>query len=350
MCGNNCEKLKRMNKVIIIAEAGVNHNGDINLAKKLIDAAADIGVDYVKFQTWITEELVDKSAEKAEYQIQNDGVETNQFDMLKKLELSFEEFVELKNYAEKIGVGFLSTPDEEKSLDFLADELNLPIIKVGSGEINNVHFLKKIGRKKRKVILSTGMSDLGEVERAFNILKSNGATEVIILHCTSNYPAPLESVNLKAMLTLKEAFKTEVGYSDHTIGNEVSLAAVALGAVVIEKHFTLDKTMDGPDHKASSDVEEFKALVRQIRNIETALSGSGRKEIQQTEISTKSVVRKGIYARDKISKGNVLSYDDLIYKRPIANGIDASLVDSVIGKKVKSDIEKDYLITLNLIE
>jgi len=255
----------------------------------------------------------------------------------------------LKKYAHSVNVGFLSTPDEEKSLDFLADDLQLPIIKVGSGEINNIQFLKKIGNKKRKVILSTGMSNLSEVEKAYDTLIQNGAQEVILLHCTSNYPASFESVNLKAMQTLQSAFKTQVGYSDHTIGNEISLAAVAMGAVVIEKHFTLDKNMIGPDHKASSDITEFKQLVSQIRNIELALSGNGRKIIQQTELNTKSVVRKGIYSKRNISKGDVLSYDDFTYKRPIGIGIDASLVDTIVGKVAKSNIEQGHLITFDLI-
>ncbi|MCE9538064.1 MAG: N-acetylneuraminate synthase [Bacteroidetes bacterium] len=338
-----------MNKVIIIAEAGVNHNGDINLAKKLIDIASGAGVDYVKFQTWITEELIDKSAPKAEYQKLNDGEATSQYEMLKALELSFGQFRELKSYCDKKNVGFLSTPDEEKSLDFLVDDLGVELIKVGSGEVTNIPYLRKIGNKKKDVILSTGMSNLGDVELAYNTLLDAGAKNVALLHCTSNYPAPYNSVNLKAMLTLREAFKTDVGYSDHTEGIAVSLAAVALGATIIEKHFTIDKTLPGPDHKASMDPNELKALVVEIRNIEMALSGNGKKEIQISEKEIKSVVTKGIYLLYDIKEGEIITENMLVCRRP-AKFIASNQFDLIVGKKVSRNINKGNSLKLSDID
>lgn len=328
-----------MERVLIIAEAGVNHNGSLEMAKKLVDAAADSGVDYVKFQTWITEELMDKGAPKAEYQKQNDGTETSQFEMAKKLELSFSEFRQLKEHCEKVGVNFLSTPDEAKSLDFLADELKVPLIKVGSGELTNIPFLRKIGSKKKDVILSTGMATIGEVEKAYYTLIQSGAKSVALLHCTSNYPAAYDSVNLKAMLTLKAAFNTTVGYSDHTMGNEVSIAAVALGAQIIEKHFTLDTSLPGPDHKASITPVELKQLVLQIRNVEKAIAGNGTKTPHASEIETKKVVSKGIYLNCDVKAGTVLSDDKLVMKRP-AGELNAAMYEMVVGKKLTTDLAK----------
>ncbi len=335
-----------MSKVIIIAEAGVNHNGDINLAKKLIDVASDANVDYVKFQTWITEDIVDKSAAKADYQKNNDGSDTTQFEMLKGLELSFKDFKELKIYSESKGVQFLSTPDDYKSLDFLADELELPILKIGSGEVTNIPFLRRFGQKKKPIILSTGMSSIGEVEKAYYTLIESGAPSVIILHCTSNYPASLESVNLKAMGTLAKVFNTAVGYSDHTEGIEVSLAAVALGATVIEKHYTLDKNLPGPDHKASLEPEELKKMVLQIRNIEKAISGDGLKKIHNSEIETKKIVQKGIYLNKTISSGEVITDEHLIMKRPVS-ALSAQDYDFVIGKTANKGIEEGEVLKLN---
>lgn len=323
--------------MIVIAEAGVNHNGDISLAKKLIDAAVNAGADYVKFQTWITDEIVSVDAPKAEYQIKNDG-DSSQYEMLKKLELSFENFRELKIYAESKQIKFLSTPDDFQSLDFLADELDLDILKVGSGEITNIPFLRRIGSKRKDVILSTGMSCLGEVELAYNTLLDSGAKSVAILHCTSNYPASYASVNLKAMLTLEQAFKTVVGYSDHTVGNEISIAAVALGAQIIEKHFTIDKVLPGPDHKASIDPAELAELVKQIRNTEKALAGSGKKEIDPSEVETKKVVTKGIYVNRKMGIGDVITADVISLKRP-ATFIPANMYDLVLNKKVSADLQ-----------
>jgi N,N'-diacetyllegionaminate synthase len=335
-----------MHKVIIIAEAGVNHNGDVNLAKQLIDAAADAGVDYIKFQTWITEELMDKDAPKAEYQKQNDGSETSQYEMAKKLELSFDDFRELKKYSDKIGVKFLSTPDEAKSLDFLSNELKLPILKVGSGEVSNIPFLRQIGSKKREVILSTGMATIGEVEKAYYTLLQSGAVSVSLLHCTSNYPASYDSVNLKAMLTLQVAFNTTVGYSDHTMGNEVSLAAVALGAKIIEKHFTLDVNLPGPDHKASITPNELKQLVLQIRNVEKALLGSGTKTPHLSEIETKKVVSKGIYLNQNMKAGSVITDESIVMKRP-SGEINSNMYDVIIGKKINKDLIKGEALKLD---
>lgn len=327
-----------MNKVVIIAEAGVNHNGDINLAKKLIDVAAEAGADYVKFQTWVTEDIVDKLAPKAEYQVRNDGPETSQFEMLKSLELTYDNFKELKCYSELKGIQFLSTPDDFKSLDFLADELDLPILKIGSGEVTNIPFLRRFGQKKRPIILSTGMSSIGEVEKAFYTLVNAGAPSITLLHCTSNYPAPLDSVNLKAMETLAKVFNVDVGYSDHTDGVEVSVAAVALGAKVIEKHFTIDKGLPGPDHKASLDSLELSTLVNQIRNVEKVIVDPGLKRVQNTEIETKKIVQKGIYLRKNMQPGELLTDDCLIMKRPVIN-ISASDYDFVIGKTVSRNLD-----------
>ncbi len=334
-----------MSRVIIIAEAGVNHNGDIKLAKKLIDVAAEAKVDYVKFQTWITEDIVDKSAEKAEYQIKNDSSDTSQFEMLKKLELTYNDFRELKKYSELKRVQFLSTPDDYKSLDFLADELNLPILKIGSGEVTNIPFLRKFGEKKKPIILSTGMSNIGEVERAYYTLLESGAPSVTLLHCTSDYPAALESVNLKAMNTLASVFKADVGYSDHTEGVEVSVAAVALGAKIIEKHFTLEKKMPGPDHKASLDPNELNILVNQIRNVEKAIQGSGLKTLHYSEREIKKIVQKGIYLAKKISKGEFITDDHLIMKRPVSQ-LKASDYDLIIGKKASKTLEQGKALKL----
>lgn len=333
-------------QIFIIAEAGVNHNGDINLAKKLIDTGKQAGVDCVKFQTWKTEALLTEDAPKAAYQTRNDG-EASQYEMLKQLELSYDDFKELKRYSEEVGVLFLSTPDEEESLNFLADELNLSLIKVGSGEINNLLYLKQIARKKKPVILSTGMCNLADVERAYYTLIDNGAPEVAILHCTSEYPAPLETVNLRAMDTLKNTFHTTVGYSDHTDGIAISIAAAARGARIIEKHFTLDKTSKGPDHKASLNPEELKAMVDGIRAVEKAL-GDGIKRIQAVEIETQKVVKKGIYALCDIKVGEVITEKHLVGKRPVGE-LGMENYELLIGKKVNSPISKNTAISFKHI-
>lgn len=335
-----------MNKVCIIAEAGVNHNGSVDMAMELIRVAKECGADIVKFQTWITDELVSMDAPKASYQKKNDESAT-QYEMLKKLELSFEDFRKLQHYAEEIDIEFLSTPDEEKSLNFLVDELGMKVIKVGSGEVTNIPYLKKIGQKKLPVILSTGMSFLGEVETAYYTLIESGALQVTILHCTSNYPASYQSVNLHAMLTIKDALKVNVGYSDHTEGNEISIAAVALGATVIEKHFTIDKNLPGPDHSASMNPSELKSLVQQIRNVEAALSADGRKVPAGEEIETKRVVQKGIYCNKDLLAGSVVALEDLSFKRPLNDGLSAANYTFILGKILKADVGRNELITLN---
>lgn len=327
--------------VIIIAEAGVNHNGSILLAKKLVDVAKSAGVDYIKFQTWITEELVHIDAPKAIYQKVNDGGNSSQYEMLKQLELSQEDFRELKKYCDNAGVNFLSTPDEEKSLNFLVDELGMDVIKIGSGEITNIPYLKKVGQKKKEVILSTGMADLKEVEKAYNTLLGNGALRVALLHCTSSYPAPFDSVNLKAINTLKSNFKTTVGYSDHTIGTEVSVAAVALGAKIIEKHFTLDVNMKGPDHKASMSPSQLADLVSQVRNVEQAMSGNGEKRPSSIELEIKQVVTKGLFWTCDKSAGQIILPEDITPKRPLVkDGISASQYDEIIGKSLSANVVK----------
>lgn len=331
-------------KVFIIAEAGVNHNGDKNLAFKLCDAAKEAGVDAVKFQTWKTEKIVTKSAALAEYQEKNISDKgASQYEMLKQLELSYEEFVEVRDYCYQIGIQFLSTPDTEEDLDFLLG-LGIPVLKIGSGEVTNIPFLRAIGKRRQKVILSTGMSTLADVEKAYNTLMDSGAKEVALLHCTTNYPCPYNEVNLLAMQTLKYAFKCQVGYSDHTMGIEVPIAAVAMGAEIIEKHFTLDKNMDGPDHKASLEPQELKQMVRSIRNIEQAM-GDGIKRPNVSEQKNAEVVLKRIIAKEPIKKGEILSVDNLTLLRS-TDGIPAKLWDLVAGKPAKRDYQIDEPIDL----
>lgn len=329
--------------VYIIAEAGVNHNGKLDLALKLCDAAKEAGVDAVKFQTWKTENIVTASARQAAYQTENTGKEESQYDMLKGLELSYDHFRTIQDYCKKIGIDFLSTPDEEESLEFLVS-LGLPFIKVGSGEVTNIPYLRKIGSCKKPVILSTGMSNIAQVALAYDTLMQAGADGVSLLHCTTNYPCPYNEVNLKAMITLREAFKCKVGYSDHTMGTEVPVAAVAMGAEIIEKHFTLDKNMEGPDHKASLEPAELKLMVQQIRNIEVAL-GDGIKRPNKSEAENANVVQKSILAKKPIKKGEILTEDILTVKRA-GEGISASLWDSVIGAPAIKDFEIDEPIKL----
>lgn len=329
--------------VYIIAEAGVNHNGKLDLALKLCGAAKDAGVDAVKFQTWKTENIVTAQARQAAYQTENTGKEESQYDMLKNLELSYDHFRTIQNYCKKIGIDFLSTPDEEESLEFLVS-LGLPFIKVGSGEVTNIPYLRKIGACKMPVILSTGMSNIGQVATAYDTLLQAGAKQVSLLHCTTNYPCPMDEVNLKAMLTLRDAFKCHIGYSDHTMGTEVPVAAVALGAEIIEKHFTLDRTMEGPDHKASLEPAELKLMVHQIRNIEAAL-GDGIKRPNKSEAENAKVVQKSILAKRPIKKGEVLSEENLVAKRAGA-GISSVHWDVVVGTKALQDYDIDEPIKL----
>ena len=332
-----------MTKTFIIAEAGVNHNGDINLAYKLCDAAKYAGVDAIKFQTWKTEKIVTKQASMADYQKENTQKEQSQFDMLKALELSYSEFVEIKKYCDKIGLIFLSTGDTPEDIDFL-NTLDIPLIKLGSGDITNIPFLRYIGSCKKPIILSTGMSYLSQVEKAYYTLLESGAPTVAILHCTTNYPCPMNEVNLKAMQTLKEAFKCQVGYSDHTMGIEVPIAAVAMGAEIIEKHFTIDRNLDGPDHKASLEPQELKAMVQAIRNIENAL-GNGIKQPNQSEKNIAKVVLKTIVAANPISKGEIMSAEMLTVKR-VGIGISADNWDLIVNTPAHKDFEIDEPILL----
>lgn len=329
--------------VYIIAEAGVNHNGRLDLALKLCDAAKDAGVDAVKFQTWKTENIVTRSAAKAAYQEENTGSEQSQFEMLKELELSYDDFDTINGYCKRIGIQFLSTPDEEESLDYLSS-LDLPFLKIGSGEVTNIPYLRKIGNKHQKVILSTGMSTLSDVEKAYNTLLESGAKEIALLHCTTNYPCPCNEVNLRAMQTLKSAFKCQVGYSDHTMGIEVPIAAVAMGADIIEKHFTLDKNMEGPDHKASLEPQELEQMVLSIRNIEKAM-GDGIKRPNPSEQKNAEVVLKRIIAKEPIKKGEILCEDNLALLRN-SEGIPAKYWDLIAGKPAKRDYKEDEPIDL----
>lgn len=333
-----------MNKVYIIAEAGVNHNGDKNLAFKLCDVAKAAGVDAVKFQTWKTEKIVTKIAALAEYQEKNISDKgASQYEMLRQLELSYDEFVDVRDYCNQIGIQFLSTPDTEEDMDFLLG-LGVPVMKIGSGEVTNIPFLRAIGKRRQKVILSTGMSTLADVEKAYNTLMESGAKEVALLHCTTNYPCPYNEVNLQAMQTLKVAFKCQVGYSDHTMGIEVPIAAVAMGAEIIEKHFTLDKNMEGPDHKASLDPQELKQMVTSIRNIENAM-GNGIKCPNASEQKNAEVVLKRIIAKEPIKRGDILGEDNLALLRS-SEGIPAKYWDLIAGKPAKRDYKEDEPIEL----
>ena len=335
------------NKVIIIAEAGVNHNGDFENAKKLILAAANAGADYVKFQTFKADKLVSIDAQKAEYQKVNlKGGEDTQYEMLKKLEMSEDWHYELIKYAEDCGIKFLSTGFDESSIDFLVS-LNIDLLKVPSGEITNKPYLEHIAKKNKPIIISTGMSTIGEIGEAIDILIENKITkeDITILHCNTEYPTPMNDVNLLAMNYIKKQFGVRVGYSDHTMGIEVPIAAVALGARVIEKHFTLDKAMDGPDHKASLEPAELQAMVKAIRNIELAISGSGEKEVSESEMKNIIVARKSIHLNNAMKAGQRIQKKDLVMKRP-GDGISPMKIDSVIGKIVSQDLQKDHKLEL----
>jgi N,N'-diacetyllegionaminate synthase len=336
-----------MTPVYIIAEAGVNHNGKVELARKLIDAAKAAGADAVKFQTFKTEKILTRNTSMAAYQKSNLESEGTQFEMVKALELSYEDFAGLQDYAATIGIDFLSTPDEEDSLNFLADELALPWIKIGSGEVTNLPFLRQIAAKQKPMILSTGMSTLGEVERAVHIIRDGTTQELVLLHCTTNYPCPAEEVNLRAMQTLKQAFNLRVGYSDHTISSEVPVAAVALGAEIIEKHLTLDKAMIGPDHRASLDTAEFAEMVRQIRGVEKAL-GDGIKWPSPSEEKIKPLVRRRIVAAHELAAGTCLDWAHLTFKRA-DRGLFVEHADSIIGKYLATALVADEPLDLNSV-
>lgn len=332
-----------MQRVFIIAEAGINHNGDIEIAKKLVDVASEAGADAVKFQSFKAEKLVSRNARKAEYQKNTTDKSESPLDMLKKLELDFENHKELINYCKKKNIIFLSSPFDLESIDLL-NRLGVGIFKIPSGEINNLPYLRKIGKLKKRVILSTGMSTLDEIKDALDILRENGTTDIIVLHCNTEYPTRVEDVNLRAMETIRRTFNIEVGYSDHTLGIEVPIAAVAMGAAVIEKHFTLDKNMEGPDHKASLEPNELREMVRAIRNIERAL-GDGIKKPSNSELKNVNIVRKSIVAKRYIKKGEILTEENLTVKRP-GEGISPMKWDEVIGRVADKDYEEDELIQI----
>lgn len=332
-----------MNKIFIIAEAGVNHNGNLETAKKLVDAAAAAGADAVKFQTFKAENLVCKDACKAEYQMETTDREESQFDMLKKLELTSEMHEKLMEYCRQKEIMFLSTPFDIESLHYLV-ELGVNIIKLPSGEITNYPLLREAGKTHKKIILSSGMSTLNEVRDAVKILRDSGSEEVTVLHCNTEYPTPYGDVNLRAMLTMETELGINVGYSDHTQGIEVPIAAAALGATVIEKHFTLDRDMEGPDHKASLEPGELMRMVEGIRKIEQAL-GDGIKQMSVSEKGNRLVVRKSIVALKKIKKGEKFSETNLTTKRP-GNGISPMRWKDVIGKAASRDYEADEMIQI----
>lgn len=330
-------------KVFIIAEAGVNHNGSLELAKNLIDSACRAGADAVKFQTFKAEKLVSKKASKADYQKETTQSNETQFEMIKKLELDVSAHEELISYCKEKEIMFLSTPFDHDSIELLHG-LGLEMFKIPSGEITNLPYLRHIGSLNKKVILSTGMANLGEIESALNILILSGTNKknITILHANTEYPTPMEDVNLRAMQTIAKAFDIDVGYSDHTLGIEVDIAAVALGAKVIEKHFTLDKNMEGPDHKASLEPEELKAMVRAIRNIEKAL-GSSVKKPSTSEKKNMAVARKSLVAKTNIKKGEFLSEENICVKRP-GTGISPMRWDEVLGTRAEKDYNEDDLI------
>lgn len=330
-----------MNKVTIIAEAGVNHNGDLKLAKELAKVAKDSGADIVKFQTAKLEALVTRNAPMAEYQKQNTMRDESQLEMLKKILLSYGEFVELAEYCKAIGIKFLSTPFDLESIDFLAG-LGVDLWKIPSGEITNYPYLVKIAGLHQPIILSTGMSTLEEVEEAVDLLLSHGAEKLTLLHCTSQYPTPIEDVNLRAMLTLRDRFHVDVGYSDHTAGIEVPIAAVALGATVIEKHFTLSRDMEGPDHKASLEPHELRGMVEAIKKVECAL-GDSIKRVADSERDNLKIVRKSIVAARDIKKGEIFTEHNLTTKRP-GTGVSPMQWDSIIGTVADRDFNVDELI------
>lgn len=332
-----------MKKVFIIAEAGVNHNGSIELAKKLIDVACESGADAVKFQTFKAKKLVSKNAQKADYQKQTTDNSESQFEMIKKLELDLDTHKELISYCKAKNIMFLSTPFDHDSIELLSS-LGLEIFKIPSGEITNLPYLKHIGKLDRKVILSTGMSDIGEIEDALDVLINAGTKKenIIVLHANTMYPTPMEDVNLKAMVTIGNTFDIAFGYSDHTLGIEVDIAAVAMGACCIEKHFTLDCNMEGPDHKASLEPKELKAMVKAIRNIELAL-GSSIKKPSKSEIPNMQVARKSIVAKLDIKKGEILTEEKITIKRP-GNGINPMRWDEIVGTIATKDYKEDELI------
>ena len=327
-----------MKYTTIIAEIGVNHNGSIELAKKMIDAAKQCGADYVKFQTAVPEKLISKRAPKADYQKKTTDSEESQLDMIKKITLPLEAFADLKEYCEKCGIKFMSTPFDEDSINYL-DSIGMPVWKVPSGEVTNLPYLIQIAKTGKPVIMSTGMCTMDDITAALDVLRENGTKQITVLHCTTEYPAPIDEVNLHAMETMKDELQVDVGYSDHTEGIEVAIAATALGATVIEKHFTLDRNMEGPDQKASTEPDEFSRMIRSIRNIDRAL-GSYDKIVSESEMRNITAARKSIVAAKAIRAGEVFTEDNLTTKRP-GDGISPMKWFDVIGQKAKRDFAED---------
>ncbi len=330
-----------MNRIFVIAEAGVNHNGDIEIAKRLIDAAVEAGADAVKFQTFKAEQLVCRDAKKAEYQLATTDKSESQYDMLKKLELNTEEHEILMKYCDQKNIMFLSTPFDIESI-MLLSELGLQIYKIPSGEITNLPYLQEVGKHRKKTILSTGMSSMDEVKAAVDVLQKAGANDIILLHCNTQYPTPITDVNLLAMVQMREELGLPVGYSDHTQGIEIPIAAAALGAVVIEKHFTLDRSMEGPDHKASLEPDELQVMVSSIRKVEEAM-GDGIKKPTSSEFSNMAVARKSIVAKCNIRTGELFTKDNLTTKRP-GTGISPMRWNEIIGTVAQRDYGKDEMI------
>tara|TARA_B110000027_G_scaffold7606_1_gene6826 strand:- start:2055 stop:3077 length:1023 start_codon:yes stop_codon:yes gene_type:complete len=336
-----------MKKVIIIAEAGVNHNGDIKLAKKLIDVAAEAGVDYVKFQSFKADKLVSPDAKKADYQIKNTEEEDDsQYQMLKQLELSVDDHIELIKYCSLKKIKFFSTAFDLDGISYLSS-LNLGVFKIPSGELTNFPYLRAVANTGLPVILSTGMANLDEIQKSVQVLISNGTkkNQITVLHCNTEYPTPMIDVNLKAMLTIKEKLGVSIGYSDHTLGIEVPIAAVALGAKVIEKHFTLDRNLKGPDHKASLEPNELKKMVIAIRNIEMAISGNGIKEPSLSEKKNIHIARKSIHLSKDLTSGSIITEQDIISLRP-GDGICTMNWEDIIGKQVNKDLKRFTKLTL----
>jgi len=333
-----------MRKVRIIAEAGVNHNGSLEIAKKLAYEAKNAGVDIVKYQTFNVDAITSRYAELAKYQIENIGKVKSQKEMLSELTLKEDDYIELNRYCEGIGIQFLSTPFDIPSVNFLSKFKGWSVWKIPSGEITNYPYLVEIAKTNKEIILSTGMSTIDEVENAVNVLKDNGADKISLMHCTTQYPTHFDDVNLRAMVTLNEKFGLDVGYSDHTKGIEVSIAAVAMGATVIEKHFTLDRTMEGPDHKASLEPCELKNMVNSIRHIEKAM-GNGIKSPTLSEMENIKIARKSIVALRSIKKGELYSADNITTKRP-GNGVSPMLWEQIIGTPATRDFDEDELIEM----
>ena len=331
-----------MKRTLIIAEAGVNHNGDINIAKKLVDAAADAGVDYVKFQTFKADKLVNKDAKQADYQIENTGVVESQYQMLKRLELTDENHHILIDYCDKKGVKFLSTAFDFESIEFLKDKLDF--YKIPSGEITNLPYLIKVAKLKLPIVMSTGMANMQEVKEALAVLIAHGINkkDVTILHCNTEYPTPMKDVNLLAMKTIEKELGVKIGYSDHTLGIEIPISAVTLGATVIEKHFTIDKTMEGPDHKASLEPNELKAMVAGIRAIELAM-GNGIKTPSESEQKNIKIARKSIVALTDIKEGEVFNESNITVKRP-GTGISPMKWNEVLGSRASRNYKADELL------